>query len=702
MASSSKVVLSGMKFLMGLVFVGWLMIWVVMPTNTYRNGWSPKLRSETASTYFGTQGTNILIYTFPILFIAVLSCFYLHLAKKSSSFAQSGVLSSHLQAWKRPLLLRGPQGIISAIEFTFSLMFLTLLLWSFSTYLVTSFDRITPESAKQDGQQIWMAKLDSAALRLGLIGNLCCAFLFFPVTRMSSLLPLVGLTSEASIKYHVWLGHVVMLLFSAHGLCYIILWAATSELSNMLEWDAIGISIVAGELALISGLFMWVTTFPRIRRKFFELFFYTHQLYIIFLFFFLLHVGIAFFCLILPGVYLFLLDRYLRFLQSRRSVRLISARLLPSDTVELNFSKSSGTSFPPLSTVFIKVPSVSTLQWHPFTISSSSNLEPEKLSIIIKKEGSWTQKLSQILASPLDRLDVSVEGPYGPSSSTFLRYDSLVLVSGGSGITPFIAIIRELIFRSTTLGSKTPSILLVCSFKTTADLMMLDLLLPITGNVSDLSRLQLKVEAFITREKAPSSNSKNIIRTIWFKPIPSDMPVSHVLGPNSWLWLGAVITTSFIAFLVLTGICTRYYIYPIDHNTNEIFSYSKRAMLNLIFIIVSIAATASAAVLWNKKMSSMELKQIQSMDAPTPAVSPSSWFFNADRELESVPHESIVQATNVHFGERPDLKRILLECKEPNTGVMASGPRGLRHHVASVCSSGLADNLHFESISFSW
>ncbi|KAJ0974443.1 hypothetical protein J5N97_016408 [Dioscorea zingiberensis] len=702
MTSSSIVVLSGLKLLMGIVFLGWLMIWVVMPTNTYRNVWSPKLRSDTNSTYFGTQGTNILIFTFPIMLIAILGCFYLHLEKKRSSFTQSDhELSGNLEAWKRPVLLKGPLGIVSAIELTFSLMFLALLVWCFSTYLVTSFGRITPMSAKQDGEQLWMAKLGSAALRLGLIGNICCAFLFFPVTRMSSLLPLVGLTSEASIKYHVWLGHVVMLLFTAHGLCYIILWAATNEISEMLKWDAIGVSNVAGELALVSGLFMWVTTFPRIRRKVFELFFYTHQLYFLFLFFYLLHVGIAFFCLILPGVYLFLLDRYLRFLQSRRKVRLVSARLLPSDTVELNFSKSPGTTYMPLSSVFINVPSISSLQWHPFTISSSSNLEPEKLSIIIKKEGSWTQKLAQILSSPLDRLDVSVEGPYGPSSMNFLRYDSLVLVSGGSGITPFIAIIRELIHRSTTLGSKTPSILLVCVFKTSADLTMLDLLLPITGNVSDLSQLQIKVEAFITREKTPSSNTKHIIRTMWFKPIPSDMPVSHVLGPNSWLWLCAVIATSFVAFLVLMGICTRYYIYPIDQNTNQIYSYSKRAMLNLVFICVSIAATASAAVLWNKRVNSMEGKQIQSMDAPTPAASPSSWFYNADRELESVPHESLVQATNVHFGARPDIKRILLECEEANTGVMASGPRGLRHEVASVCASGLADNLHFESISFS-
>ena len=48
------------------------------------------------------------------------------------------------------------------------------------------------------------------------------------------------------------------------------------------------------------------------------------------------------------------------------------------------------------------------------------------------------------------------------------------------------------------------------------------------------------------------------------------------------------------------------------------------------------------------------------------------------------------------------LAEMLLEFDGSNVGVMASGPGGLRHEVAAICSSGLADNLHFESISFSW
>ncbi|XP_019454995.1 PREDICTED: ferric reduction oxidase 3, mitochondrial-like [Lupinus angustifolius] len=194
----------------------------------------------------------------------------------------------------------------------------------------------------------------------------------------------------------------------------------------MLKWDKVGISNLAGEIALIFGLIMWIATIPRIRRKFFELFFYTHYLYILFIVFFIFHVGITYACLMLPSFYLFLVDRYIRFLQSRHQVRLVSARVLPCEAIELNFSKDHGLTYNPTSVMFINIPSISKLQWHPFTVTSNSNLEPEKLSVVIKSGGTWTQNLYKILSndSAIDRLSVSVEGPYGPASTDFLRYSS--------------------------------------------------------------------------------------------------------------------------------------------------------------------------------------------------------------------------------------------------------------------------------------
>ncbi|CAG7867650.1 unnamed protein product [Brassica rapa] len=105
-------------------------------------------------------------------------------------------------------------------------MFVALLLWSFITYLRNNFATITPRSAAAPGESLWQAKLESAALRIGLIGNICLPFLFLPVARGSSLLPALGLTSGSSIKYHIWLGHMVMAIFTVHGLCYIIYWVS--------------------------------------------------------------------------------------------------------------------------------------------------------------------------------------------------------------------------------------------------------------------------------------------------------------------------------------------------------------------------------------------------------------------------------------------------------------------------------------------
>ncbi|CAM8891760.1 unnamed protein product [Rhodiola kirilowii] len=276
----------------------------------------------------------------------------------------------------------------------------------------------------------WEAKFEVTGHRLGMVGNVCLALLFYPVARATSILGVFGLTSESSIKYHIWLGHITMALFTSHGLFYFIYWAATHELHEIVTWEPTGVANLPGVLALVAGLIMWAFTFPKIRRKMVRAFLLLtlplHPLHVLF------HPPCwDWICLHdAPR----LLPLY------RRSLHKILT-VPPTDSCRI-FSSSS---------------IISKLQWHPFTISSSSSLEPEKLSVVIKTEGSWSRKLHQILSSSasVDRLEVSVEGPYGPASTNFLRHDMLVMVSGGSGLTPFISITRELISTSMK-GCRTP------------------------------------------------------------------------------------------------------------------------------------------------------------------------------------------------------------------------------------------------------
>ncbi|CAH9128029.1 unnamed protein product [Cuscuta epithymum] len=683
-----------------LVFLGNLMMWIIMPTFTYYLKWLPQLLAHTNSTFFDIQGTIMLNFTLPILFIGVIGCFYIHLGKDASPH-NNVQRRDYLKALRQPKIIKA-LGIVTWIELLFVAAFVVLCVWYFAAFIHYHFSTISIYAASK-GVQVWQAKIDRVALVIGLTGNICLTFLFYPVTRRSSILPMLGLTSEGSIKYHIWLGHITMLLFTAHGLLYILFWALSHRLYEMVKWDPHYVSNIAGEISLVMGLTIWITTIPGIRRKMFELFFYTHYLYIGFMAFFTLHTGIFYACIMLPGFYLFLVDRYLRFLQSTQNVRLNSARLLPCQTFELNFSKTPGLKYSPTSIMFINVPTISKLQWHPFTVTSNSNLEEDTISAIIKCEGSWTKKLYDVMSSPspVDSLQVSVEGPYGPAQTSYLRHDALVMISGGSGITPFISIIKELIFMSSVRNQKTPKVLLITIFKNSSHLSILDLLLPLSPTTSfTISNLDIQIEAYITRDTKPTIMLENPepAQAVWFKPKTSDVPISSILGQNSWLWLAAIISGSFVIYLLLVGVLYQYYVYPMDHGSNKVFPYYTRALLNVLFICFGIVISASAAFLWNKKQIGREAKHIQDSSRSYANVTVTN---DHHQELESFPRKSLNTSINTYYFRRPDLKRILMEIEGLSVGVLASGPKSLRHDVAAICS-GLPNNVTFDSNSFNW
>lgn len=108
---------------------------------------------------------------------------------------------------------------------------------------------------------------------------------------------------------------------------------------QLIQWKDIGVANLPGVISLLAGLLMWVTSLPGVRTWNFELFFYTHQLYVVFIVFLALHVGDFVFTMAAGGIFLFVLDRFLRFCQSRRTVNVISSRCLPCGTVELVLSK---------------------------------------------------------------------------------------------------------------------------------------------------------------------------------------------------------------------------------------------------------------------------------------------------------------------------------------------------------------------------
>ncbi|KAL1563525.1 ferric-chelate reductase (NADH) [Salvia divinorum] len=150
---------------------------------------------------------------------------------------------------------------------------------------------------------------------------------------------------------------------------------------------------------------------------------------------------------------------------------------------------------------------------------------------------------------------------------------------------------------------------------------------------------------------------------------------------------------------MMFGFFTQYIVYPIDQNTNMLYSYTKNGSSSMML-------AASTAFLWNKKHNSEEAKQVQDIDDSGTSGSISNSSFDQD-DVETLtdpggvdlPLQPMIKSVNVHYGQRPNLKRILLEIKESSVGALVSGPKKMREEVAAICSSGQTDNLEFESAS---
>lgn len=147
---------------------------------------------------------------------------------------------------------------------------------------------------------------------------------------------------------------------------------------------------------------------------------------------------------------------------------------------------------------------------------SSSPLDGKNhISVLVKVLGEWTSKLrgniedtsglrGETEGRPNATLTASIEGPYGHESPYHLTYENLLLIAGGIGVSPFFAILSDILHRKSEGKPCLPkNVVLIWAVKKSDELPLLstlnmDAICPVLPN-----NLNLDIRIYVTREFEP-------------------------------------------------------------------------------------------------------------------------------------------------------------------------------------------------------
>ncbi|XP_049880958.1 NADPH oxidase 5 [Pectinophora gossypiella] len=245
-----------------------------------------------------------------------------------------------------------------------------------------------------------------------------------------------GLSSLLPLDHHIYLhkltGVLIVLYSAVHTLmhlCNFSLIVVNDPVINannytVYEWlltERPGLFGLVGGCANPTGValllilaVMFICSQPFIRRGgSFEIFYWTHLLYVPFWLLVIFHAPNFWKWFVLPGA-IYIAERILRlaWMRSERGKTYISSGiLLPSRVTHLVIKRPPHFDFRAGDYVFVNIPAIATYEWHPFTISSAPDQE-EYMWLHIRGVGEWTNRLYSYFEVQQARLHAGEVSPH--------------------------------------------------------------------------------------------------------------------------------------------------------------------------------------------------------------------------------------------------------------------------------------------------
>lgn len=288
-------------------------------------------------------------------------------------------------------------------------------------------------------------------IRLGNWITLNLASILFPILRNSILVILFNISRGRISSIHIILSILCIISVIIKFITVIIFYEPLFiiKIINPSTGGSPLMGTIATALFIVCGIF----AMPVIKKKKFELFYYSHRILSLSIILFSSLHYMSFLYYILPAILMYFIDLCIRLYSTNSSIysKLQNIGLekygTSSTFISITFLNKIKT-FPGCYYFICFYKDISRFQWHPLSMVSYDN---DTIVFCCKNVGkhSWTGRLFDIVDNRFDILEnknIYIQGPYGHTTIDYKKdtYETIIIVAGGIGITPMISILQDI------------------------------------------------------------------------------------------------------------------------------------------------------------------------------------------------------------------------------------------------------------------
>jgi len=572
---------------------------------------------------------------------------------------------------------------------------------------------------------------------LGMSAVYSLMLLFFPVSKRNFWLEFFNVKFERAIKFHKMLAGfmvffvILHVLSSSRGMILANQFWMCLIPNDQCMFDSR--VIMYGWIAALTALPLLLTSISWVRRRNYELFYYTHFLFLPFVIIMQLHYD-HFIYYAAPGTVAYLLDKILWWCSARSPVSIVHLYCPIQGYIRLVLAVEPGYSCEPGQWMSLNIPQVSKWQYHPLSIASAPpSKENPTITFDLKAEGDWTEGVES-LALRYDpkthpNSKVFLDGFHGTShlkSHGYLTHSAIMMISGGIGVTPIMSALRTIsAFHKQShpsLNYDFSHVKRIVFVWVVREEKLLDLyreeLSEIQNQSSTMHDCEIILHLHVTRTKVKAhlSNITNdqsnpdarILKAIHahmdetsslLSSSIKTLPVmQQVMGHSHDLVLTMVAGIGFVLGMLLANSA---------EDGKEGWNYETFQLLQplfaVLFTLVLVGLAMSASVLRSCEASgTSSFSHYASFSTPDPKV---------DTDIEAIQNTSEKAPLSFVDGQRPNLHSIFNDmknwCGDNNvltTGVALCGPKELVSDAVGLCNSSTCKSVRFvtDHEAFEW